>query len=129
MQKDILILNLLCAAIGVLFVGLWIAFLMSKTKTNIKSEKFPSAEELLAKMSKKENSLQDLIECVKFAKIHYNLYMGEVEDFDMKFLLILATHKATDAKLILDVESYFKLANPQRKEKLEKILGVGMARR
>lgn len=129
MQQEFLFLVLMGAVIGILFLGLLVAFLSRKPKASNAIEKIPSAQEILEVLKQKDKSLEDLKKCVKLAKIHYSTYMEEILDFDVQFVLLLATHKAVNAKLLLEIESYFKNANPSRKEIVDKALGVGVANR
>lgn len=129
MQRDFLVLVLISAAIGILFLGLLFAFLLGKSKTPKKAEKIPSAREVLEALGQGSKTLEDLGECVGLAKAHYCDYMEEIADFDVQFVVLLAAHKAVSAKLLLEVESYFKSMDSSRKEILSKALGAGVARR
>ncbi|MCL9818865.1 hypothetical protein [Helicobacter colisuis] len=129
MQQDFLFLVLMSAVIGILFLGLLAAFLLKKPKVAKEAKNFPRAQEILEALKQKDKSLEDLKKCVNLAKIYYNAYMEEILDFDVQFVLLLATHRAVNAKLLLEIESYFKSANPSRKEIVDKALEVGVTNR
>ncbi|MDE5603208.1 MAG: hypothetical protein K2I71_04740, partial [Helicobacter sp.] len=94
-----------------------------------KQEKIPNAKELLELLQQKDNTLEILYQCSNLAKIHYTSYFQENENFDLEFVGILSSHKNVNAKLILEIEKYFKSINPNRKELLDKALENGLSKR
>ncbi len=131
MQKEDWILALIFLICGLLLIALVFALWSNKSahKEQKSQTKIPSAQELLESLQTKENDLNILREYSKFACENYERYMGEMEDFDLKFIAILTSHKGVNAKLILEIERYFKKLAPSRKELLDQALTVGLEHR
>ncbi|WP_104722556.1 hypothetical protein [Helicobacter mesocricetorum] len=130
MQPKDWILVLIFLSIGLVFIALFFIFFFKKnTPQSKKQEKIPNAKELLELLAQKENTLEMLYQYSNLAKIHHTSYFQESENFDLEFVSILASHKNVNAKLVLEVEKYFKSINPERKELLDKALESGLNKR
>ncbi|PZT47375.1 hypothetical protein B6S12_09395 [Helicobacter valdiviensis] len=131
MPKEDWILVLVFLVIGLLFIGLVFVFFTFRGKeakeVSIKARL--SAKELLEFLNTKENDLQKLQEYSEIAKSYYLEYLEEYSDFDVEFVVGLSSHKAVNAKLVLEVERYFKKINPAREKLIEKALVKGLDRR
>lgn len=126
---DYLVVFIILFVILLLFVWLVFAFLHTKTSKKQTIIKDYSAHEILELVKDSNNSLSALEEYSKIAKAHYHRYMGEISDFDLEFVVVLSAHKHVNAKLILEVERYFKVENPNRATLLDNALGAGLKKR
>lgn len=130
MQSKDWILILIFLSIGLIFIALFFIFFFYKnTQAPKKQEKIPNAKEILELLGQRGNTLESLQQYSNLAKIHHSSYFQENENFDLEFVSILASHKNVNAKLVLEVEKYFKSMNPNRKELLDKALGSGLNKR
>ena len=127
-NSDYLIVFFILFIIVLLFVWLVFAFLHTKTSKRQTIIKDYSAHEIL-ELVKDSNSLSNLEEYCKIARVHYHRYMGEISDFDLNFIILLSVNKHVNAKLILEVERYFRLENPSRAKLLDNALGTGLKNR
>ncbi|CAM2950017.1 hypothetical protein [Helicobacter burdigaliensis] len=124
------ILVLVFLIIGLLFIGLVFVFFAFGGKENQHSSKSKlSAKELLKALNAKENDLQKLQEYSEIAKNYYLEYLEEYKDFDVEFVVGLSAHKSVNAKLVLEVERYFKKINPTREKLIERALVKGLDKR
>lgn len=113
-----------------LLVAFGFALWSNKEKNKIKKDiKIPNAKELLELLRNDKNSLEDLRRYSDIAYTHYKNYMQECNDFDLKFIADLTTHKNVNAKLILEIERGFKNIDPTRKTLLDQALSLGLKNR
>ncbi|TLE13995.1 hypothetical protein LS72_009270 [Helicobacter apodemus] len=130
MQQKDWVLVIIFLSIGLIFISLFFIFFFYKnTQPQKKQEKMPNAKEILELLRQKENTLESLHQYSSLAKIHHTSYFQENENFDLEFVSILASHKNVNAKLVLEIEKYFKSINPNRKELLDKALESGLNKR
>lgn len=128
-NKEYLLVVIILFAIFILFVALVFAFIKTNNRNKRVQVDDYSALEILSILEDSNNTLERLKYYSDIAKMHYNRYMGEVENFDLKVVAILSSHKSVNAKLVLEVERYFKNENPSRKQLIDKALGAGLSNR
>ena len=131
MEKENLILWILGICVVLLLIAFVFAmfFLKNSKKDIAKKEQKISANALLSLLKNPQNSLKDLEEYVKIAEQNHREFMRENTNFDVDFLMILTTHKAVSAPLLLNAQKFFKNAMPERTTLLEKALGAGLGKR
>lgn len=127
-ENGFLIIAILCLFVILGAFCFAMLFLKNKNKESKDEpqEDIPTPKDLIVLLENKKNTLKELEHYSQIALKHYRHYMQQMPNFDLEFLIVLVAHKSVNAKLILEVERFFKSSDPNRVEVIEKALGVGL---